>query len=236
MRKNQSRKSDSLTRARNFIAEHDEQLGVLSGTPAVQELHAAVTSIAQDVAVQAATPLLSRANVEQRKQLEVQIRKEYMAPMASFARAKLRGAPDFAALTRNGGKLRGRPLAVAARAMVTAATPVAGEMVEAKFPATFLSDLTAAADRLDALLADADRSKTDGVAATKGITAALKSGRQALATLDPIVKHLLGTSTTADAWRHAKRVHLVGTTTPAAPSAPSGQVTSQPASGGSAAV
>lgn len=200
--------AESLIRAMAFLDAHPEPLGVLRDTPAYQELAEAVRDVARHTATQSDSRLHEAAYAERRRQVEREIRKRYMAPIAAFSRVKLRGVPDFAALTRNGRDLSGRGLVDAARSMATAATPVADRFTEAKFPETFIPDLARLADDLERVLNDRSSGNGRRTEATKGISVALANGRKAVSMLDPIVTRMLGSSEAATAWRRAKRVHL----------------------------
>src|SRR5213079_1570473 len=98
-----------------------------------------------------------------------ELQSTHMVPIAQFARAKLKGVPDFAALAKSGFGLRLTALIRAARAMATAAAPQAGAFVSAGFPADTISELGSTAQALEETMTAWANSSVRRVTATKGI-------------------------------------------------------------------
>ncbi len=132
-----------------------------------------------------------------------------MAPIASFARGKLKGVPNFAALTKAGARVQGRRLVSEARAMVTAATPQTDALTKGGFPSDTVAQLGAAADALDQAISDRANAKVSRVTATQGLQQALSQGRDAVHMLDGGVRKLLvGNKTLIAGWVSAKRRNI----------------------------
>ncbi|HVT37498.1 MAG TPA: hypothetical protein VHE78_00500 [Gemmatimonadaceae bacterium] len=199
--------SQSLRRVQQFLDTHADVVGSVNTTDARQRLNTLVTRLAATVDEQGTHTRQSRGEVQRRQQLERVLIRKYMTPLAKFARAQLEGAPGFAALTPSGNDLRTERLVQSARSMALAATPLADILARAKFPADFVQQLTAAAD---AVKASVDASATTRVrrnGATRQVASALSQGRNAVATLDSLVSHIiLGDDRLEREWRSAKRV------------------------------
>src|SRR5947209_4685335 len=79
--------------------------------------------------------------INRQRALVLGLRAGHMQPIAWFARAKLRGVPDFAALVNFCANLQPKPLVRAARAMATAADPHHEVLTRAGFPADTVAQL-----------------------------------------------------------------------------------------------
>jgi hypothetical protein len=137
-----------------------------------------------------------------------ELRTQHMKPIATFARARLRGAPDIAAITRAAPRLEGPRLVRAARAMATAAAPHTTALVSAGFPADTIAQLGTSADALQSALLDRANTKVGRVGATKGIEQQVLVGREALAMLHAVISRQFATDPTfLAAWNAARRVN-----------------------------
>jgi hypothetical protein len=207
MTRKQRRSGESSQRSAQYVKANTATLGPLDTTPAYQQLtdaNAQVTSLAgqQDAFVR---DLSGHAAAD--KQLAATLRSEHMQPIAKFARANLRGAPGYGALTRSGTNLRGSALVTAAMGMATAAAPFLPQLVAAQFPADTIDQLVAAANALATSLADRATARGARVRVTAAIDVQLKRAREAVAMLDAIVTRKLATQPALLAeWRSAKRV------------------------------
>jgi hypothetical protein len=234
VRKKQRNTGESLTRVQSFLDAHADILGALTGTPARRQLNDAVAALGQHALAQDSATLTGAAVAERAKQATDTLRAEYMGPIAAFARKSLRGAPDFAALTRSPRKKAGHALVAAARAMATAATPLAAQFTQASFPADLLDQFARQADLLDAASAQRTATVASRIGAGSGVEKALASGREAIGMLDPIVTRMLRSSELLASWRAVKRVVNVPSaatvTSPTAPIAPAASPASLPSS------
>ena len=200
---------DSLVRARDFLDEHAADVGSLATSEARHQLDEALTQAAAFTGDQGSLALTVAGVVSREKSLAAELRTRHMQPIATFARARLRGVPDFAALAKSGGKLRGKSLVRAARAMATAAAPHVDALTRGGFPADTVAQLAAAANALDGAIAERANSKVRRVGATKGIREELQNGREADAMLDAVLtKQFADDQPFLAAWRAARRVRV----------------------------
>ena len=138
---------------------------------------------------------------------EMELQKEHLLPIQSFARAKLRGVPDYATLTRSTIKLKGPALVRAARAVASAAQPYGEQLAKGGFPADTLSQLAAAADQLQATIDGKSNLKVRRAGATTGIKEATKQGNEAVKMLSAVIERQFAKDKTfLAAWKSAKRV------------------------------
>lgn len=207
MNQKQQRKIDSLLRVRDFLDANADQVGALKDSEARKQLDDAVNALTTHGADQAATDLAMAGQISRQRALAVELRASHMQPIASFARAKLRGVPDFAALVKSGLDLQPKQLVRAARAMATAAAPQVDALTRAGFPADTVAQLGAAAASLENAITERANAKVRRVGSTKGIQEELLKGREAVAMLNAVVsKQFVGDKTFLAAWRAAHRV------------------------------
>ena len=207
MDQKQQRKIDSLLRVRDFLDANADQVGALKDSEGRKQLDDAVTALTTHGADQAATDLAMAGQINRQRALAIALRASHMQPIATFARAKLRGVPDFAALVKSGLDLQPKQLVRAARAMATAAAPQADALTRAGFPADTVAQLGAAASALENAITDRANAKVRRVGSTKGIHEELLKGREAVAMLNAVVsKQFAGDQTFLAAWRAAYRV------------------------------
>jgi hypothetical protein len=236
MNQKQQRKIDSLLRVRDFLDANTDHIGALKDSEARKQLDDAVNALTTHGGDQAATDLAMAGQISRQRALAIELRAGHMQPIATFARAKLRGVPDFAALVKSGLDLQPKQLVRAARAMATAAAPQQDVLTRAGFPADTVAQLGAAAAALDSAIIERANAKVRRVGSTEGIHEELLKGREAVAMLNAVVsKQFVGDKTFLAAWRAAHRVTAkpgtarvpvaVSLSTPAAavvaPSAPS---------------
>lgn len=212
MQRGQYHVGQSLRQVQQFLAEHATTVPSAVASAAKQELDTAVAALDQAATEQGRLTRAVRGEVERREWLERTLLRKYVTPLAKFARASLRGVPEFAALTPAASAFERERLVRTAQAMAVAADPHVDRLRAAAFPADFLDQLRAAAAAVqrsfDAGLAG--RVRRTGV--TKEIREVLASGRRAVATLDALVGHtILGNEALEREWRSAKRVRRNGT-------------------------
>jgi len=207
MEQKQQRVLDSLRRVQDFLDAHAGILGALRTSAGGKQLADAIVALTSHTDIQGATELALSGQMSHQRAVTSDLRESHMMPIATFARAKLRGVPDFAALTKSGAGLQPKPLVRAARAMATAAAPPADAFTAAGFPADTVQQLSAAADALDQAIVDRANAQVQRVAATKGISQELKNGREAMEMLNAVVsKQLVKNASLLAGWRAAKRV------------------------------
>jgi hypothetical protein len=137
-----------------------------------------------------------------------ELRYRHMQPIATFARARLQGAPDFAALTRSTLKLQPKPMVHAAQAMATAAAPHADVLAKGGFP-DCIAKLNAAVEALTAAMEDRANTRISKVRATKELHDQVQRGRKAVTMLHAVVNNVFGHDATfMTGWNAARRVGL----------------------------
>jgi len=214
MQKDQYHVGQSLRQVQQFLTVHAVAVPSAVASAAKKELDTAVAALDEAATEQGGLTRAGRGEVQRRAQLERLLLRKYLTPLVKFARASLRGAPEFAALTPSAKALRTERLVQTAQAMAVAAEKHVDALREGQFPADFLEQLRAAATavRLSFDAGVSGRVRRTGV--TKEILEVLASGRQAVAALDAVVGHtILGDEALEREWRAAKRVRRRGTAT-----------------------
>jgi len=148
MRQEQECQLDSILRVQDFVRTNAELLRGLQGSVALKQLDDSVAAILDRGNTQGTTQRSLAGQISRQRALEKQLVRSHMVPIAKFARAKLRGAPDFAALTSRGDNLVGAKLLRSARSMVTAAAPYADALVSGGFPTDTIAQFNTAIDAL----------------------------------------------------------------------------------------
>ena len=221
---------DSLHRVQAFLDTHVDVLGALNKTEARKQLDDAASAATVHENDRGSADRALAGAGEEVKRLAASLIADHMVPVAKFARANLRGVPNFKALTHAPANRRGPSLVGAANAMATAAAPYADRLAKAQFPAESIKQLSDAAGALKAALDTREAAKSKRIVATAGVRNQLQLGREAVAKLDPIVHKLIAKQPELKAgWRSARRMTLMPqsgaaaavpagtTTTPATP-------------------
>jgi hypothetical protein len=208
MNQNQQRQLDAFRRAQNFLDSHAGEVAVLKNCEGRKQLDDAVAQIGasnteQGTSIRQMDGLLSRQHA-----LVSELRSRHMQPIATFARARLHGVPDFAALTRSTLRLQPKPLVHAAHAMATAAAPHADILAQGGFP-DCIAKLNAAADAVTAAMEDRANTRVTKVRASKELHDQVQRGVKALTMLHAVVNNVFGHDATFMAgWKSARRVGL----------------------------
>jgi hypothetical protein len=198
---------DSLERVSQYLTDHAGILGPLPTTSAGRQLQRAIAGVNEHTLAQglARRELAGAAEEVHRLVREMKARK--LTPLANFARALAGVEPGLAAVGRVPYHLQGRRLALAARAIASAADPHADKLAEALYSDDGAGDVRAAADVLDRSLDDRADARSRRVMATAGIADQLSLGRRAVALLDAVVtRKAAGRPDLLAGWRAAKRV------------------------------
>jgi hypothetical protein len=207
MRQQQQSQLDSFRRVQSFLDLHADTVGSLKDSAARAQLDGAVAQLTAHGNDQSTSDLVMKGQVNREKSLVTDLKTQHMQPIATFARAKLRGVPDFAAFTKPLSRLRGTALVRAARAMATAAAPYSTTLTTGGFPADTIAQLTAAADVLDGAITDRANTKVGRVGATKGISQQVLLGREAISMLNAVIgRQFASDKTFLAGWRAAHRV------------------------------
>lgn len=167
---------------------------------------AAITEVEQQAARQVAANLDYQESTEQ-KQAAINTVLEQRRAISQTARSinpQLPGIADQFKMGRGGSD---QELLNRARADIINATPIATEFTSRDLPASFLTDLQAAIDAVDAAEDRQSAALAAQTAATAALAAALKQLREALSELDAIMRNKYRTDPGAlAAWRSASRV------------------------------
>ena len=216
MQRSQIHVGQSLRQVQQFLIQHEVVVPSAAASAARRTLDAVVAEIDRAATEQGVLGRTGRGEVQRRLDLERTLVRKYITPLVKFARASLRGTPEFASLTPSSVPLQRERLVRTALAMAVAAEQHADALRAAEFPADFLAQLRAAATAVQQSI-DAGRSgRVRRTGVTKEIRTALANGRQAVAQLDALVAHtIVGNAALEREWRSAKRVRRPDTTTEA---------------------
>lgn len=207
MRTNNQYALNAFRQVRDFLDKNEAQLGALKESDGRKLLDTTIAQLEKHGLDQSSSRLEIDGHLSLQRSLELDLKKEHVLPIASFARAKLRGVPDYATLTRSSIVLKGPALVRAARAMATAAQPYAEQLTRGGFPADAIAQLNAAADKLEATIDGRASLKVRRVGATSGITEETKRGNEALKMLSAVIERQFAKDKTfLSAWKSAKRV------------------------------
>jgi hypothetical protein len=220
MNHHQQRHVDGFARGQHYLDDQASDVAVLKDCDGRKQLDDVLARITASVNEQGTALRQMDGLVSRQRSLVLEVRYRHMQPITTFARARLEGAPDFAALTRSTRRLQPKPLVHAARAMATAAAPHAEALAQGGFP-DCIARLTAAADALEATMVDRANTRIAKVRATKDIAEQVKRGQLAITMLHAVVSNLLGHDATfMTGWNAARRagnkvgrVHGARTTT-----------------------
>lgn len=207
MQRTQFHVGQSLRQVQQFLTVHADALPSAAASAAKRTLDAAVAELDRAATEQGGLARAVRGEVQRRVELERTLLRKYVTPLVKFARASLRGAPEFASLTPSAKSLQRERLVRSAQALALAADNHADALRAAAFPTDFLEQLrsTAAAVQRSFDTGVSGRVRRTGV--TKEISSALANGRQAVASLDALVAHtIVGDDALEAEWRSAKRV------------------------------
>ena len=198
---------ESFERVQIFLDGHADIVGTLKDSEARKQLDDAVAQLTAQALNQGTANLLIAGQMSRRRQLVTELRAKHMYPIAKFARARLRGVPDFTALAQSGHNLEGNTLVRAARAMATAALPQLDKLTQARFPADVITQLGSAADAVSAAITERATTLVQRVGSTAGIRQQVARGKEAVGMLDPVVSRMIAANAElVAAWRSARRI------------------------------
>jgi hypothetical protein len=207
MNQHQQYQTDSLGRSRDYVAGHPDVPRAVAESEARIQLDHVLARLAALGTEQGTANLRMAGQLRRERMLVAELKHEHMEPISTFARARLRGVPDFAAFTRIGYARKSHDVVRAARAMAEAAVPHAAVLIRGGFPADTIAQLTAAADAVSAAVAERANTKVNRTAATKGIAEAILDGREAVAMLHALIsKQFARDPALLAGWHTARRV------------------------------
>lgn len=198
----------SFRRVQAFLDYYVALLGAINTTEARATLDDVVARLDGHRLSRDAAYIQSLGETHRQRQLEAELRDQHMRPVATFAKAKLRGVPNFKAMTTV-RDLSGARLVAAAQAMAEAVVPFVDKFLAADFPSTFMADLSAAAAAVQASIEI--RSRTHVMRVGSGIASGkeIERGRDAVGVISgAVLKKLAGNAQLLAEWHVAKRVVL----------------------------
>jgi hypothetical protein len=207
MRTQQQYRLDSFYRVQAFLDTNAGVVGPLGSSEARRQLDVAVTQLKAHLDDQGTTTLEMAGQLGRQRMLITDLKIRHMRPIAVFARAKLRGVPDFAALSRPLVSQSPKQLVQLARAMATAAVPYVAALTAGGFPSDAIAQLGAAADAVQRAMSDRANSGVLRAGATKGVAEQLTLGREAVQMLNAVIgRAFAGNAAFLAAWHSARRV------------------------------
>ena len=224
MQKTQLHVGQSLRQVQQFLTVHADVVPAAVSSAAKRTLDAAVAELDRATTEHGGLSRAVRGEVQRRVELERTLLRKYVSPLVKFARASLRGAPEFASLTPSAGDLERERLVRTAQALAQAADKHADALRAAAFPDDFLEQLRSHAAAVQKAFDSGVSGRVRRTGVTREISSVLAKGRQAVASLDALVAHtIVGDEALEAEWRSAKRVRrrataevLVETEVPAA--------------------
>jgi hypothetical protein len=207
MKRYQQYQVGSLRRARDYVHGHADVAGAVAESEALAQLDHALARLAALGTGQGTADLMMAGQISRERALVAELKNEHMLPISTFARARLRGVPDFAALIHGGSARETKDVVQAARAMAEAAVPHTAALVRGGFPADTIAQLTAAADAVSAAVTERANTKVNRTNTTKGIEEAILDGREAVGMLHAVIsKKFAGDPALLAGWHTARRV------------------------------
>ena len=207
MRDNQFHVGGTFERVGQFVDAHPDIAAAVNPTVGREQLNAAIAALQDAATEQGAAKRDRHGEAQHRATLEDVLVRRYITPIAKFARAQLRGVPNFAALTPATSHLSGPGLVNAARGMAKAAAPFTSRMEGANFKPGFLQELAQATEAVHQALLTTVNGNRRRTGATQSVQMALQTGRAAVQAIDSIVTHLIHGNASLEAeWRSAKRI------------------------------
>ncbi|MES2177030.1 MAG: hypothetical protein V4550_04120 [Gemmatimonadota bacterium] len=208
MQMKQQRRIDSLRRILDYLVIYAEKLGSIATSEPATQLSISIATAESLGNEQGSAQRRIFGQFSRESAITRELRVVHMQPIITFAKARLHGVPDIAALTPSPRNLLGPHLVRAARTMATAAAPYAEVLTQGGFPHDALAQLGAAADALEAAWLDRGNTRVDRAKSTHGIKCALDSGAEAVSILNALVTRQFAKDPTFLAgWNIARRVH-----------------------------
>jgi hypothetical protein len=171
------------------------------------------TSIAQlnDLStVQEATQLSARGLTARLAWERQALVSDHMDPVRRIALAEAPNVPDLKPLGRFKAKARLETLLQRAHGMAAAAAPFAAVFQEAGLPSTFMADLDAAADAVDATFSERKTFIGQSVAATKQLKETAIATRRTMGALNSLVQRdLKGNEGLVHEWNSARKIRKI---------------------------
>lgn len=121
------------------------------------------------------------------RQLRIDLRNEWLKPIAAIARRNLPRTPEFDALQLPRASARGPAFIASARGMASAAAEHREALVAYGLPDNFVAALNTALDRFEVSVAGGESCRSRHIHATKGLEVETREARTVLTVLDALV-------------------------------------------------
>lgn len=183
--------TDAMQRAQWFLADNREELAELNAgdfARAEEKVDAVLARLITHGVDQDAGDRLARAETAKQRRLRLDLRAEWLKPIAVIARHNLRKVPEYAALQLPKASHVGNGFVISARAMATAAAAHREALISYGLPENFVEELNAAIDEFAASLAERDKNLGRRIGATKGLETETSEARTVLAVLDALMR------------------------------------------------
>jgi hypothetical protein len=207
MRQEQQRQLDSLVRAQDFIGQNPELVGSMAGSEDATQLADVLAQVRHHITAQGSNVLVAHGLTGQVHGMAKNLVRRHLGPIAKFARASLKGVPEYAMLVAKVRVSSPKGLVTKAYAVAEAAKPYVSRMVAAGFAADTVDQLLAATNDLNEVIVKREPMAKDRVRSTREIVTLIELGRDSVKKIDAVLAHRLATNAPAlAAWKSASRV------------------------------
>jgi len=211
---------ESLQAVQTFLTDNADRLAGVVKTGARQKLDEAIAELTTHAEEQQGSHLAAQGNTQEKRNLQLVLRRDHMAPIARIARAELPPTPAVEPLKMPKGRPTVARLAALADGMANAAAPFADTFISAGLPTDFIAQLRAATTAMVAAVAERNQNRGKRGGATTGLKQKLGRARRIVHVLDAFVQTALkDDQVLLSSWNIVKRVRR-NTNRPATPAAP----------------
>jgi len=211
---------ESLQAVQTFLTDNADRLGGVVKTGARQKLDEAIAELTTHAEEQQGSHLAAQGNTQEKRNLQLVLRRDHMAPIARIARAELPPTPAVEPLKMPKGRPTVARLAALADGMANAAAPFADTFISAGLPTDFIAQLRAATTAMVAAVAERNQNRGKRGGATTGLKQKLGRARRIVHVLDAFIQTALkDDQVLLSSWNIVKRVRR-NTNRPATPAAP----------------
>jgi len=211
---------ESLQAVQTFLTDNADRLAGVVKTGARQKLDEAIAELTTHAEEQQGSHLAAQGNTQEKRNLQLVLRRDHMAPIARIARAELPPTPAVEPLKMPKGRPTVARLAALADGMANAAAPFADTFISAGLPPDFIAQLRAATTAMVAAVAERNQNRGKRGGATTGLKQKLGRARRIVHVLDAFIQTALkDDQVLLSSWNIVKRVRR-NTNRPATPAAP----------------
>jgi hypothetical protein len=209
MKQEQQRKLDSLIRVQDFLARNHDLVGGDAMAAVVNQVDDAVSQVRQHITAQVSTGLVVSGQTGRVRGMAKNLVRTHLGPIAKFARASLKGVPEYATLATPAREASPKRLVSHAYAVAEAAKPYISAMTAAGFPADTIDHLVAATNELNETIVKREPLAAGRVQSTEAIVKLIELGRDGVRKIDAVLaKRLASDAPALAAWKSASRVQF----------------------------